>query len=81
MCKKPKWYNIDVIKQSACLAVNPVTVEHFAYLFNCTPVGRGLDYDGPDLKFYSLDCLGRNVLCLFSAHRYSNGLQYSSGVV
>ena len=25
-----------VIKQSACLAVNPITVDHFAYFFNCT---------------------------------------------
>ena len=40
---KRKRYNIGVIKQSACLAVNSITIDHFAYLFNCTPVCRGSD--------------------------------------
>ena len=40
-CYQRKGYNIDVMKQSACLEVNPVTVDHFPYLFNCTPVDRG----------------------------------------
>ena len=31
-------YNIDVLKQTACLVVNPITVGNFAFLFNCTPV-------------------------------------------
>ena len=30
----------DFIKRSASLAVNPIAVDHFAYFFNCTPVGR-----------------------------------------
>ena len=50
ICYKRKGYSIDVIKQSACLAVNPVGVDHFAYLFNCKLVGRGSLYDGPNLK-------------------------------
>ena len=33
-------YNIDVLRQTACLVVNPVKVNSFAYLFNCTTVGR-----------------------------------------
>ena len=34
----------DIIKQqTACLVVNPITVGNFAFLFNCTPVGRTLD--------------------------------------
>ena len=41
ICYKRKGYNIDVIKQSAFFAVDPITVDHFAYLFNCTLVGRG----------------------------------------
>ena len=61
---KQKGYNIDVIKQSASLALNPVTVDHFAYLFNFTPVGRGSDFMMARLKKYSLDDLGRNFLCL-----------------
>ena len=33
-------YNIDVLRQTACLVVNPVKVNNFAYLFDCTTVGR-----------------------------------------
>ena len=36
-------YNIDVLRQTACLAVNPIKVNSFAYLFNCTTVGRATD--------------------------------------
>ena len=33
-------YNINVMRQTACLVVNPIKVNSFAYLFNCTTVGR-----------------------------------------
>ena len=33
-------YNINVLQQTACLVVNPITVGNFAFLFNCMPVGR-----------------------------------------
>ena len=36
-------YNINVLEQTACLVVNPITVGNFALLFNCTPVGRTSD--------------------------------------
>ena len=36
-------YNIIFLQQTACLAVNPITVGNFAFLFNCTPVGRTSD--------------------------------------
>ena len=36
-------YNIDVLRQTACLVVNPITVGNFAFLFNCTPVGQTSD--------------------------------------
>ena len=36
-------YNINVLQQTACLVVNPITVGDFAFLFNCTPVGRTSD--------------------------------------
>ena len=36
-------YNVDVMRQSVCLVVNPITVNNFAVLFNCTPVGQGSD--------------------------------------
>ena len=35
--------NINVMRQTACLVVNPIKVNGFAYLFNCTTVGRTSD--------------------------------------
>ena len=43
--------NIDVLKQTVCLVVNPITVCNFAFLFKCTPAGRTLD---SNLKTYLL---------------------------
>lgn len=36
-------YHISVARQSACLIVNPVTVNNFASRINCMPVGRAPD--------------------------------------
>ena len=36
-------FNTDVLRQSACLVVNPSKVNNFAYLFDCTTVGRAPD--------------------------------------
>ena len=36
-------YNINIMRQSACLVFNPITVNNFASLFNCTAVGRASD--------------------------------------
>ena len=36
-------YGIAVIRQAACLVINPITVNIFAVLFNYMPVGRGSD--------------------------------------
>ena len=36
-------YNINVMRQTACLVVNPIKVNSFAYLLNCTTVGRTSD--------------------------------------
>ena len=36
-------YNIDVLRQTACLVVNLIKVNNFAYLFDCTTVGRASD--------------------------------------
>ena len=36
-------YNINALQQTACLVVNPITVGNFAFLFNCTLVGRTTD--------------------------------------
>ena len=43
VCYKKIGYNIDVLRQTACLVVNLIKVNSFAYLFNCTTVGRASD--------------------------------------
>ena len=43
MCYKHIGYNLNVMGQSACLVINPITVDGFAALFNCTPVDRASD--------------------------------------
>ena len=35
--------NINLLRQTTCLFVNPIKVKCFAYLFNCTTVGRTSD--------------------------------------
>ena len=40
---KKTGYNIDVLRQTACLIVDPINVHSFVYLFNCTTVGRATD--------------------------------------
>ena len=36
-------YNINVMRQTACLVVNSNKLNSFAYLFNCTTVGQTSD--------------------------------------
>ena len=36
-------YNMDVLRQTACLVVNPTKVNSFTYLLNCTTVGLASD--------------------------------------
>ena len=36
-------YNINVLQQTACLVVNPITVGNFAFFFNCMPAGQTSD--------------------------------------
>ena len=33
----------NVMRQSACLVINPITVDSFASLPNCTPIGGASD--------------------------------------
>ena len=40
--------NSNVMRESACLVINPITVNNFAALFNCTPVDRASDTIGSD---------------------------------
>ena len=36
-------YDLNVMRQSACLVINQIKVNNFAALFNCTPVDRASD--------------------------------------
>ena len=36
-------YNLDIMRQSACLILNPITVYSYGFLFNCTTVGQASD--------------------------------------
>ena len=35
-------YNLNVMRQSACLVFNPIMVDNYAAFFNRTPLGRAL---------------------------------------
>ena len=37
------YYNLNVMRQSACLVIYPITVDGYSALFNCTPVDRASD--------------------------------------
>ena len=41
--KRIGYNNLNVMRQSACLVINPITVDGYAALFNCTPVDRASD--------------------------------------
>ena len=43
VCYKKIGYDIDVLRQTACLVVNLIKVNSFAYLFNCSTIGRDSD--------------------------------------
>ena len=78
-------YNIHVIRQSACLVIIPITGDNFAALFNCTPVDRASDSNGPDLKLFILVCCDQNSFFCRMVHQGSTDddfllLQNSSGV-
>ena len=34
---------MDIMQQSACLDVNPITIDSYGFLFNCTMVGQASD--------------------------------------
>ena len=52
MCYKHIGYDLNVMRQSACLVINPNMVDSFAALFNCTPVDRASDsMMGPTLSY------------------------------
>ena len=45
-------YNINVMRQTACMIINAITVNKFPFLFGCTPAGPASDYEGYGLKTF-----------------------------
>ena len=43
ICHKRIGYDLNVMGQSACLVINPMTVDNVAALFNCTSMDRASD--------------------------------------
>ena len=41
---------MNVVRQTACLVVNPIAVNNFAALFNCMPTDQASDLEGSGLK-------------------------------
>ena len=46
-------YNLNVMRQSACLVINPIPADGYVALFNCTPVDRASDSMMAPTKSYS----------------------------
>ena len=75
-------YNLNVMRQSACLVFNPITVDNYAAFFTELHAGgSGVRlYDGPDLKLFILVGWGRSFLSV----AWPTGVQlmffFSSGV-
>ena len=78
-------YNLKVMRQFACLAINPIMLDSFAALFNCTPGGSGVTlYDGPDIKLFILVGWDRSIHLLLGPPGSTDVLlllQISSGVI
>ena len=36
-------YNLDIMRQSACPVLNPITIYSYGFIFNCTTVGQASD--------------------------------------
>ena len=62
-------YNLNVMRQSACLVINPITVDDYATLFNCTPVDRA-----------SVAWSTKAQLIIFFCFRFSVVLFYRPGI-
>ena len=78
-------YDLNVMRQSAYLVVNPITVDNFAALFNCTPVDRASDsLTARPTAIHSFSWLGPDLFVGCLVHRGSTDdflLQISNGVV
>ena len=81
-------YNIDVMRWSACLVINPIKVDSFAPVYNCTPIGLASDsMMGPNIKLVDLfKLVGTGLSFVYSLviRGLSGGfllLRYFSGII
>ena len=64
-------YELNVMRQIACLVINLITVDNFAALFNCTPVKRASDsIVGWDRSSSSVVWSTRAQLMIFFSFRF-----------
>ena len=57
-------YNLNVMRQSACLVFYPIMVDNYAAFFNCTPVGRASDSMMAPAVSYSFKLVGAGASSL-----------------
>ena len=57
-------YTINITRQSVCLVFNPITVNNFASIFNCTPAGRASDSMMALTKGIYFSWFGPELFCL-----------------
>ena len=85
ICHKSIGYDLNVMRHSACLVINPTMVDNFAALFNCTPVDRASDSLMARPKAIHFSWLGPELFVCCLVHRVSTDdlllLQISSCVV
>ena len=43
ICHRRIYYDLKVMRQSACLVINQITIDNFAAFFNCMPMDRASD--------------------------------------
>ena len=78
-------FNLNVMRQSACLVINPITVDGYATIFNCTPVDWALGSMMAPPLIYSCLLVGTGAFVCCLVHRGSTDylllLQIFTGVV
>ena len=64
ICQKRICYSLNVMRQSACLVIKPITVDNLAAYFNCTPVDRAPDSMMARHKAVHFSWLRPELFCL-----------------
>ena len=70
--KRKYGYNINLMRQSAWLAFNPITVDNYAFFYNCMPVDWASD--SMLAPAFTFSWLGTHLLVCCLDHRGSTVL-------